>query len=77
MKTQKFTFTDEEFDSSKDFLKHWIRWEFYFRAFDKETADRAGWKDDPEVQKGIQSMPKAASLLLQVQRVLAERGAKG
>jgi carboxyl-terminal processing protease len=77
LKTQKFTFTDEEFDSSKDFLKHWIRWEFYFRAFDKETADRAGWKDDPEVQKGIQSMPKAASLLLQVQRVLAERGAKG
>jgi carboxyl-terminal processing protease len=77
LKTQKLTFTDEEFDSSKDFLKHWIRWEFYFRAFDKETADRAGWQDDPEVQKGIQSMPRAASLLLQVQRVLAERGAKG
>jgi carboxyl-terminal processing protease len=77
LKAQKFTFTDEEFNSSKDFLKRWIRWEFYFRAFDKPTADREGWKDDPEVQKGIQSLPKAASLLLQVQRVLADRGVKG
>lgn len=76
LKAQKFAFTDEEFDSSKDFLKHWIRWELYFRAFDKETADRAGWQDDPEVQKGIQSLPKAGALLQQVQRVLAERGAK-
>src|SRR5262249_16129056 len=77
LKTQKFTFTDAEFDASKDFMKRWIRWEFYSRAFDKETADRAGWKDDPEVQRGIQSLPKAQSLLQQVQRVLAERGAKG
>jgi carboxyl-terminal processing protease len=79
LKTQKpaFTFTDAEFDASKDFLKHWIRWEFYFRAFGKEAADRAGWQDDPEVQRSLQSMPKAAALLLQVQRVLAERGAKG
>jgi carboxyl-terminal processing protease len=77
LKTQKVAFTDEEFDASKDFLKRWIRWEFYFRAFDKEAADRANWKDDPEVQKGVQSLPKAASLLLQVQRVLADRGIKG
>lgn len=77
LKNQKFQFTDAEFDDAKPFLKNWIRWEFYFRAFDKETADRANWKDDPEIQKGIQSLPKAQSLLQQVQRVLAERGAKG
>jgi carboxyl-terminal processing protease len=77
LKAQKFNFTDAEFDASKDFLKRWIRWEFYFRAFDKETAEHANWKDDPEVQKGIQSLPKAQGLLQQVQRVLAERGAKG
>jgi carboxyl-terminal processing protease len=77
LKDQKFTFTDAEFDAAKPFLKHWIRWEFYFRAFDKETADHAGWKDDPEIQKGIQSLTKAQGLLQQVQRVLAERGAKG
>lgn len=77
LKDQKFNFTDAEFEASKPFLKHWIRWEFYFRAFDKETADHAGWKDDPEIQKGIQSLIKAQGLLQQVQRVLAERGAKG
>lgn len=77
LKTQKVPFTDAEFNDAKPFMKNWIRWEFYFRAFDKETAERASWKDDPEIQKGIQSMPKAQSLLQQVQRVLAERGAKG
>ncbi len=77
LKTQKVAFTDAEFDAAKDWTKRWIRWEFYFRAFDKETADRAGWQDDPEVQRGIQSLPKAQGLLQQVQRVLAERGAKG
>jgi carboxyl-terminal processing protease len=77
LKTQKVNFTDAEFDASKDFLKRWIRWEFYSRAFDKETAEHANWKDDVEVQKGIQSLPKAQGLLQQVQRVLAERGAKG
>ncbi len=77
LKAQKIAFTDAEFDASKDFLKHWIRWEFSFRAFDKETAERGGWRDDPEVQKGIQSLPKAQGLLQQVQRVLADRGIKG
>jgi carboxyl-terminal processing protease len=77
LKAQKFTFTDAEFNEAKDFLKRWIRWELYFRAFDKETADRAAWKEDPEVQKGIQSLPKAQGLLQTGQRVLAERGIKG
>ncbi len=77
LKDKKFTFTDAEFDSSKDFLKHWIRWEFYARAFDKETADHEGWKDDPEVLKGILSLPKAQGLMQEAQRILAGRGFRG
>jgi carboxyl-terminal processing protease len=77
LKSKKFNFTDAEFDAAKDWMKTWIRWEFYFRAFGKEAAYRAMWKDDPEVQKAIQSMPKAQSLLMTVQRVLADRGVRG
>jgi carboxyl-terminal processing protease len=77
LKTTAVPFTDEEFNANMDFIKTEIRYELYFRAFDKETADRARWADDPEVKKGIESLPKGQSLLQTVQRVLAERGIKG
>ena len=73
LKDQKVPFTDAEFDSQKDWLKSRIRWEMYYRAFDKATAERARWATDPEVLKGIESLPKAQSLLNQAVRVYAMR----
>ena len=70
---QKMPFTDADFDTNRDWIKQGIRWEFYFRAFDKDTANRATWADDPEIAKAIQSLPKAQSLLSQAQRVYAMR----
>jgi carboxyl-terminal processing protease len=66
-------FTDAEFEQNRSWVKKNIRWEFYFRAFDKSTADRADWAEDPEVQKAIESMPKAQSLLSQAEKVYAMR----
>jgi hypothetical protein len=77
LKTQQFVFTDADFEASKGWLKEQIRWELYFRAFDQNTADRAKWLDDAEVKKGTESMPRAQSLMQQVERVLAQRGARG
>jgi carboxyl-terminal processing protease len=77
LKTQKVTFTDEEFDANKEWVREQIRWEFYFRTSDKPAADRARWMDDPEIRKALESMPRAQSLLEQVQRVLAMRASKG
>jgi carboxyl-terminal processing protease len=73
IKAQGVPFTDEEFNENKEWLKGRVRWEFYFRAFDKATADRAQWADDPEVKKGIESLPKAQSLLSQAEKVYAMR----
>lgn len=73
LKDQGVPFTDAEFDQNREFVKKNIRWEFYFRAFDKQTADRAEWKEDPEVQKAIDAMPKAQSLLSQAEKVYAMR----
>jgi hypothetical protein len=64
-------FTDAEFDAQKDWLKERIRWEFYYRAFDKNTAYRSMWAADPEVLKAIESLPKAQTLLNQAARVYA------
>ena len=73
LKDQKMTFTDAEFDATRDWIKQRIRWEFYFRAFDKNTAQRAAWAEDPEILKGIESLPKAQSLMNQAQKVYAMR----
>jgi carboxyl-terminal processing protease len=69
------SFTDEEFQQNKAFIRGELRYELYFRAFDKQAADRAMWMDDPEVKKGIESLPKAQSLVQQVQKVMAQREA--
>jgi carboxyl-terminal processing protease len=75
LKTKQVTFTDADFDANRDWLKEQIRWELYFRAFDKNTADRARWLEDPEIRKATESLPRAQSLMQQVERVLAQRGA--
>jgi carboxyl-terminal processing protease len=69
--SQKITFTQAEFDAQKDWLKERIRWEMYYRAFDKNAAYRSMWAADPEIQKAIESLPKAQTLLNQAQRVYA------
>ena len=71
--TPTVPFTDDEFASNRDWIKNRIRWEFYFRAFDKPTADRSEWQEDPEVAKAIDSMPKAQALLSQAEKVYAMR----
>ena len=70
---KKVPFTDEEFNENREWLRGRIRYEFYYRAFDKNTANRAQWADDPEVKKGVESLPKAQSLLSQVEKAYAMR----
>jgi carboxyl-terminal processing protease len=73
LRSKQIPFTDEEFATDKEWVRRQLRWEMYFRAFDKETAYRAMWRDDQEVQRAIESMPKAESLLHAARQVLARR----
>jgi carboxyl-terminal processing protease len=77
IKSQKIEFTEDEWNANKEWIRGQIRYELYFRAWDKTAADRAMWQDDPEVKKGVENLPKAQTLLQQVQRVMAQRGARG
>ena len=70
---QQVPFSDADFAAVQDWMRDRIRWEFYFRAFDKNTADRARWSDDQEVSKAIESLPKAEALLHQAQKTYAMR----
>jgi carboxyl-terminal processing protease len=65
--------TDAEFATNREWIKGRLKYEFYFRVWDKATADRAQWADDPEVKKAIESLPKAQSLMAQVEKVYALR----
>ena len=50
-----------------------LRDEFYLRAFDKKTSDRAQYVDDPEVQKAVENLPKAETMMSEAQKVMAAR----
>lgn len=73
LQKNQVTFTDAEFAASRDWMSERIRYEFNFRAFDRKTAERALWQNDPEVQKAIESMPKAEALLKTSQKLYALR----
>jgi carboxyl-terminal processing protease len=73
LQSKKVTFTDAEFAANKDWISDHIRYEMLFRAIDRKTANVAARQDDPEVQKAIESMPKAKALLKDSTKVLAMR----
>ncbi len=70
---QNIPATDADFTANRDWIRQRIRWEFYFRAFDKNTAERSRWAEDPEILKAIESLPKAQTLLTQAQKTYAMR----
>jgi carboxyl-terminal processing protease len=73
LKTTNIPFTDEEFETNREWIRAQLRWEFLFRCYDESTANQALWMTDPEVQKAIDSMPKAAALLREAQKTYAMR----
>jgi carboxyl-terminal processing protease len=75
--TANISLDDAEFEANRDWIKQQIRYELYFRVLDKPAANHSQWLDDPEIKKAIEDLPRAQSLLQQVQRVLAQRGVRG
>ncbi len=73
LQSKQITFTDAEFIANMDWIRSNLRYEMIFRAFDRKTATEFAMQADPEVLKAIDSMPKAAGLLKDSNRVLAER----
>ncbi len=73
LKEHQIAFTDAEFAANRDWVRDRLRYEFYFRAFDKNAANRAAWATDPEVLKAIESLPKAQALLHAAQKTYAMR----
>ena len=73
LQSRDFPMTDADFQRDNKWLREQIRDEFYLRAFDKKTSDRAQIIDDPEVAQAVQAMPKADALEAEAQKLAPRR----
>ncbi|MDQ2712071.1 MAG: S41 family peptidase [Acidobacteriota bacterium] len=58
-------FTEAEWTRDHGWMRDQLRAQMYITAFSYEDSQRVGVEQDPEVQKAIDAMPKAATLLAQ------------
>jgi carboxyl-terminal processing protease len=71
---QKFAGLDaDELKPIRDWISDQLRIEMYTWAYDRSAADRLSAQLDPEVRKGLASLPAAQALLEDARRVLARR----
>jgi carboxyl-terminal processing protease len=76
LQAKQFTFTDAEFQANLPWIRTNLRYEMIFRAFDRKTATQFSEDVDPEVLKAVESIPKAAALLKDSNRMLVMRTTK-
>ena len=73
LRQQGISFTDKEFSENRAWVEEGLKRELYSRAFDKRAGDRLGWTNDPEVQRAVESLPRAHALLDQAKRAMMRR----
>jgi len=62
---QGVKFSEADWAKDHEWVRNQLRAEMYVTAFSYEDSQRVGVEQDPEIQKAIEAMPKAASLLAQ------------
>jgi len=66
-------FKDEDFNKHAAWTKRFLTREMYTTAFNVDEADAMFLRIDPEVEKAVELMPKAAALSANAKRVVAQR----
>jgi hypothetical protein len=56
-------FTSNEFDHERPWIRDRLREELFITAFSKEDSDRLTFQNDPEVLKGLGSLPASKTML--------------
>jgi carboxyl-terminal processing protease len=56
-------FTAAEFDRDRAWIRDRLREELFITAFSKEDSDRLAFQNDPEVLKGLSSLPSSKAML--------------
>jgi carboxyl-terminal processing protease len=64
-------FSEAEFTRDHSWIKRYLAKEMYIRAFDVDASDRMFVQTDPEVERAIDAIPKATSLLQTAKKAIA------
>jgi carboxyl-terminal processing protease len=73
---KEVNFTEAEWAKDHAWIKRYLAKEMYIHAFDVDASDRMFAQTDPEVERAIESMPKATALLQGARRAAKERISK-
>jgi len=70
---QQVEFTEEDFSANLEFIQHRIKLELVLSVFGTGDAYELEAADDPQIQKAVELLPQAASLLENARQVIARR----
>ena len=76
LKSHGTVFTDAEFNKDREWIKRYLGKEMYTSAFNVDESDAMFARTDPEVEKAVELMPKAASLADSAKKIVVQRMAK-
>jgi carboxyl-terminal processing protease len=71
-----YTFTEADFTGNHDWTKRQLKKEMYITGFNLDEARRVDVEMDPEVQRAVDSLPKARALTESARRMIVQRMAK-
>jgi carboxyl-terminal processing protease len=66
-------FTAPDFNENRDWIRKELKREFYITAFSVDESRKVAVEQDPEVQKAIESMPKAKTLVDSAKKLMVQR----
>jgi carboxyl-terminal processing protease len=73
---QKVDFTEADFTKDYEWTKRRVQAEIYQTAFSVDESRKYQIKTDPEVEAGIEALPRAQALLNSARKIIAERTRK-
>lgn len=66
-------FTNEEFAKDRVWIRRYLAKEMYTTAFNVDESDRMFSQTDPEVEKAVEVLPKAAALSESAKKIIVQR----
>jgi len=66
-------FTTAEFEQNQGWIRDRLREELFVTAFSKEDSDRLAFQNDPEVLKGLSSLPASKTMLDRAHEIVGKK----
>jgi carboxyl-terminal processing protease len=66
-------FTSADFEHDQSWIRERLREELFVTAFSKEDADRLAFQNDPEVLKGLGSLPASKTMLDRAREIVGSK----